>query len=52
MIKCRACENEAKVGVYCCHCMAEIRKFVKREKEQKKYWQAIDNGSGDLWKNN
>jgi hypothetical protein len=49
--KCRSCEkNEAKVGVYCCKCMAEIRRFVKREKENYSYWQANNFGSGDLWR--
>lgn len=48
---CRACENrEAKVGVYCPHCMAEMKRFRKNEKEVELYWTAINNGSGDLWR--
>ena len=50
---CRACDSRpALIGVYCVQCMRSIREFQKREKEALKYRQAIEYGSGDLWKSN
>ena len=50
---CRACLNKTNlVNVYCPKCMQRAREHRKHERQTELFRQAVNYGSGELWRDN